>query len=79
MMRTTLEIDDRLHEIARRRAFEERRGIGDVISELALRGLEALQSSATPRPLGKFAGQITIADDFDETPDEVADALDRGL
>ena len=78
-MRTTLEIDDRLHEIARRRAFEERRGIGDVISELALRGLESGQASATPRPLGKFAGQITIADDFNETPVEVADALDTAL
>ena len=75
-MRTTIDLDPEIHEIARRRAFEERRSIGDVVSELARRGLER---SAAPRKLGCFAGQVEIADDFDATPDEVAAALNEPL
>jgi hypothetical protein len=75
-VRTTIDLDADIHEIARRRAFEERRSIGDVISELARRGLEL---SAAPRKLGYFAGQVEIADDFDETPTDVASALDEPL
>jgi hypothetical protein len=75
MMRTTLEIDDKLHEIARRLAFTERRAIGAVISDLALKGLAATEISGS-RPLGMFAGQITIAEDFDATPAEVLASLD---
>lgn len=75
-MRTTLDIDDRLHEVARQRAFAERRSIGAVISELALRGLEHSSPTGARRPLGQFAGQISIAEDFDETPPEVLEALD---
>lgn len=78
-MRTTLEIDDGLHEIARQQAFAERRSIGDVISELALKGLETQRASSARRPLGLFAGQIDVADDFDETPAEVLDSIQRPL
>jgi hypothetical protein len=75
-MRTTLEIDDKLHEIARQLAFAERRGIGAVISELALKGLAALSDTDGKRPLGMFVGQIKIAADFDETPPEILESLD---
>lgn len=78
-MRTTLDIDDKLHEIARQRAFTERRSIGDVISELALQGLEHQRRSRPRRPLGAFAGQIRIADDFDDTPADLLDAIDQPL
>lgn len=78
-MRTTLDIDDKLHEIARQRAFTERRSIGEVISELALKGLELQRRTAPRRPLGAFAGQIEVADDFDDTPPEVLDALGQPL
>lgn len=77
-MRTTLELDDRLHAIARQKAFEERRSIGDVISELALRGLEASESRPARR-LGLYAGRIHVAHDFDDTPPEVLEALDEPL
>lgn len=78
-MRTTLEIDDEIHAIARRRAFEERRAIGDVISELARKGLAAEQPARPPRRLGEFAGQIVIADDFDETPQDWSDAIEESI
>ena len=45
-MRTTIDLDPEIHEIARRRAFEERRSIGDVIDGLAQMGLEAKGSSS---------------------------------
>ncbi len=79
-MRTTLELDDRLHEIARERAFRERRSIGDIISELALKGLSVGAAGPTAhRPLGSLAGKIWIAEDFDETPIEIREALDQPL
>jgi hypothetical protein len=78
-MRTTLEIDDKLHEIARQRAFAERRSLGDVISELALKGLELQRQLGPRRPLGRFAGRIEVADDFDDTPAEVLESVERPL
>ena len=77
-MRTTIDLDPEIHEIARRRAFEERRSIGDVISELARRGLEAGEPRRERR-LGVFAGLIHIAADFDETPEEILRSLDEPL
>ena len=78
-MRTTLELDDRLHAEARRRAFEERRSLGDIISELALRGLELSAATRPKRQLGQYRGLIHIADHFDDTPPQVVEALDRPL
>lgn len=79
-MRTTLEIDDDLHAVARRIAFEQRRSLGDVISELVRQGLAATdQRPAERRPLGIFAGLIHIADDFDDTPPDVVAAIDEPL
>jgi hypothetical protein len=81
-MRTTLDLDDKLHEIVRERAFRERRSMGDVISELALRGLNqmsAVDQVVPRRRLGAFAGQIIVADDFDATPSEVLEWLDAPL
>lgn len=46
--------------------------MGDVLSELARDGAR-LRSAR--RPIGRFDGQAVIADDFDELPAEVADAL----
>jgi hypothetical protein len=79
-MRTTLELDNRLHETARRIAFEQRRSLGDVVSELALRGLEQQAADQRPvRQLGQFAGLIHIADDFDDTPADIDAAVDEPL
>jgi hypothetical protein len=79
-MRTTLEIDDDLHELARRIAFEQRRSLGDVVSELMRQGLAAeTKRSREQRPLGIFAGLIHIAEDFDDTPPDVIAALDEPL
>jgi hypothetical protein len=78
-VRTTLELDDRLHELARRRAFEERRSLGEVISDLALRGLESEQAARPRRTLGRYAGLIHVADDFDDTPAELFAELDEPM
>jgi hypothetical protein len=79
-MRTTLEIDDDLHELARRIAFEQRRSLGDVVSELIRQGLAAeARRPVERRPLGVFAGLIHIADDFNDTPNDVLAALDEPL
>ena len=78
-MRTTLEIDDELHEVARRRAFDERRSLGEVISDLALRGLESEKAARPRRTLGRYAGLIHVADDFDETPAELFAELDEPM
>lgn len=77
-MRTTIDLDPEIHEIARRRAFEQRRSIGDVISELARRGLDA-DRTRPPRRLGHFVGQVVIADDFDETPPEIVESIEHPL
>lgn len=65
-MRTTLAIDDDVLEAARGLAALERRSVGEVVSDLARRGLQRelprgaaacrngvplLQSSAAPRPV----------------------------
>lgn len=78
-MRTTLVIDDDLYDVVRRRAFDERRSVGAVVSELARRGLRDERASAGRRAWGRYAGQIHIADDFDETPPDVLEALDQPL
>lgn len=74
-MRTTLSIEDRLYEAARRLAFEERRTLGSVVNELIADGLAARASA--PRQLGTFAGQIVITDDFDEPLPELDAELER--
>ena len=78
-MRTTLELDDRLCEVARRRASEERRSFGDIISELALRGLESENAGRQRRKLGRYAGLIHVAADFNETPADMFAELNQPL
>jgi hypothetical protein len=78
-MRTTIDLDDELHRFARERAFRERRSLGAVVSELALAGLRLDPGSGRRRPLGKFAGQVVIADDFDETPDEIVRSVETPI
>jgi len=73
-MRTTITIRDDLHEAARRRAFEERRSLSEVLNELIALGL-AGKDSGTTRTLGRFTGQISIPEDFDAP----IDSLDRML
>ena len=76
-MRTTIVIDDHLHEEARRLAFESRRTLSEVINELLAEGLKRVASAPTRPRLGQFRGSITIADDFNETPSEVLTAVDE--
>jgi hypothetical protein len=79
-MRTTLTLRDELYEAARRRAFEERRTLGDVVNELIELGLSAA-STPTERRFGTFSGQIVVAQDFDEPVPEldasVGEPVDR--
>lgn len=77
-MRTTLTIRDDLHEAVRRRAFEERRTLGDVMNEVIERGLQPVHGPA-PRTLGAFRGQITIADDFDAPLDDIEQLLEQSI
>ena len=78
-MRTTLDLDDHLHAEARRRAFEQRKSLGEVISELALRGLEANEASRPKRVLGRYTGLVHVTDDFNDTPADVAAAMEDPL
>ncbi len=78
-MRTTIVIDDQIHEEARRLAFESRRTLSEVVNELLAEGLKRTTRAPTPRRLGQFRGSITIADDFNETPAEVLRAVDEPL
>ncbi len=78
-MRTTLTLDDDVYAAVRQRAFNERRPIGDVVSDLTKRGLAAELQDQPARRLGFWAGHGFIADDFDETPKEVLDAMDEPL
>lgn len=74
-MRTTISIDDEVYEEARRIAFESRRTLGEVINELLTEGLSLLARPPVRRQLGQLRGSITVADDFDETPQEVLSSI----
>ena len=78
-MRTTLVLDDGIYEAARKKAFEERRSLGDVVSEWAAQGQHATAAGSPKRRLGMFSERIWVADDFDETPDEWVAALEEPL
>lgn len=75
-MRTTVSIDDDVYERARRAAFESRRSLGAVMSELLRAGLAAGEPPSPPRALGGLRGAVWVADDFDETPPEVLASVD---
>jgi len=76
-MRTTMTLNDDIYEEVRRRAFENRQTLGEVINELIARGLA--EPASRSRELGAFAGRMTIADDFDDTPEEVDASLDEAI
>lgn len=78
-MRTTVSLDERIHEEARRIAFESRRTLSEVINELLAEGLKQAARPPGRRQLGQLRGTITIADDFDDTPMEVLDSLSEPL
>lgn len=78
-MRTTVSIDERIHEEARRIAFESRRTLSEVINELLAEGLKQVARPHARRQLGQLRGTITVADDFDDTPVDVLDALAEPL
>jgi hypothetical protein len=78
-MRTTLTLDDQVYEAARKIAFDERRALSEVISDLAARGLEAKNHSMPRRQLGFWAGQVWMADDFNDTPQEWLDSIESDL
>jgi hypothetical protein len=74
-MRTTLVLDDQVYETARKLAFDQRRSLGEIISELAAKGLRSAESESPKRPLGFWEGQGRMADDFNDTPTEVLESL----
>ena len=78
-MRTTVSLDERIHEEARRLAFESRRTFSAVINELLAEGLKQAARPPVRRQLGQLRGTITIADDFNDTPTEVLDSLSEPL
>lgn len=78
-MRTTVSLDERIHEEARRIAFESRRTFSEVINELLAAGLEQAAQPAVRRRLGQLRGTIAIAEDFDDMPTEVLDSLAEPL
>jgi hypothetical protein len=77
-LRTTLTIDDDIMELARERADFERRTVGEVISELARKGLSPAQQPALGfrngvpllpiQPGAKAATLDLIKELMDETP-----------
>ncbi len=77
-MRTTLSIRDDLYEIARKRAFDERRTLGDVVNELIERGIGE-GAVERRRTLGAFEGRIAIADDFDDELPEVTASIHESI
>ncbi len=78
-MRTTLELDDNVYESARKLAFEQRKSLGKVISELASKGLRQSDAPLQKRRLGFWEGKGRIADDFNETPPDIANAIEADL
>ena len=78
-MRTTVTLDDVVYQQARKIAFETRRSLGDVISELLAAGLEQSPHRRPQRTLGALRGSIEVPDGFDETPSDVIDAMDELL
>lgn len=53
-MRRTLDIDDRILEIARALSREQGRSLGSIVSELASRGLAERHSASTQAGLPTF-------------------------
>ena len=78
-MRTTVSLDDGIHEEVRQMAFKTRRTLSEVVNELLAEGLKGIARPAERRRLGQLHGTISIADDFDETPAEVLNSIDRPL
>lgn len=78
-MRTTVSLDEQIHEEARRIAFESRRTLSAVINELLAEGLRQLARPPARRRLGQLRGTIDIADDFDDTPAEILDSITEPL
>ena len=77
-MRTTITIRDDLYERVRRRSFDERRTLGDVMNELIEKGLT--QHGTVPaRELGRFAGEIIVGEGFDDPLEEIDRALDETI
>ena len=78
-MRTTVSLDEQIHEEARRIAFESRRTLSAVINELLAEGLRQLTRPPERRRLGQLRGTIDIAEDFDDTPAEILDSITEPL
>lgn len=77
VMRTTLDLDDRVLASARTLAQEKGISLGSAVSELALRGLRPL--NATPSAFASpFPTFQDVPDADPVTPEMVRDALDEG-
>jgi len=72
-MRTTVDLPDDLHELARQLAHDERRSMSDVIADLIRRGIAGSVPVPEAGPLGLpvvSVGRIVTADDVRSLDDE---------
>jgi hypothetical protein len=73
-MRTTLDLPDDLHALARQLAHDERRSMSDVVADLIRRGLpqtERVAVQSGPRGLPQVSiGRPVTADDVRSLDDE---------
>jgi predicted transcriptional regulator len=72
-MRTTVDLPDDLHELARQLAHDERRSMSEVIADLIRRGIAGSTPTSSSGPLGLpvvSVGRIVTADDVRSLDDE---------
>lgn len=72
-MRTTVDLPDDIHELARQLAHDERRSMSDVIADLIRRGIAGAAPVPAAGPLGLpvvSVGRIVTADDVRSLDDE---------
>jgi predicted transcriptional regulator len=72
-MRTTVDLPDDLHELARQLAHDERRSMSEVIADLIRRGIAGPAPVPTAGPLGLpvvSVGRVVTADDVRSLDDE---------
>lgn len=73
LMRTTIDLPDDLHELARQLAHEQNRTLSDVVAELVRLGLrrEPVETTTTPRGLPQVSvGRPITAEDVRSLDDD---------
>jgi len=76
MILITMSIDDEIHKQDRPLGLVASPRFGAVINEFLAEGLKGTARPPARRQLGQLRGTITIAGDFDDTPQEILEALD---